>query len=85
MTALLLFRRRRAATINMVERKLFILESYYSFDRRVQMWRVTNPEGISWYEDIDQYSFVPLSYCRAGVVTEVSKIQSKLQASGNKW
>ncbi|ETI23196.1 hypothetical protein G647_04993 [Cladophialophora carrionii CBS 160.54] len=69
----------------MVERKLFILESYYQRGSNEQKWRIINSEGLSWREDIDQYTFVKPSICRIGVVVEVTRVQSLLQSSGDTW
>ncbi|KIW71422.1 hypothetical protein PV04_03591 [Phialophora macrospora] len=69
----------------MIERKLFILESYYQRGSNKQMWRIINSEGLSWREDVNQYTFVKPSICRVGVVVEVTRVQSLLESSGDTW
>ncbi|KAJ9612051.1 hypothetical protein H2200_003646 [Cladophialophora chaetospira] len=69
----------------MVERKLFILEAYYIQGNNRQMWRVTTPGGLSWYANIEEFTFIPLEICRTGVLEQVSAIQALLESSGDKW
>jgi hypothetical protein len=68
----------------MVERKLFILESYYQRGSNEQRWRITS-EGLTWREEVDKYTFVKPEICRVGVVVEVTRVQSLLQSSGDTW
>jgi len=72
--------------VNMIERKLFILEPYYTTrDGNQQMWRVTNPGGLGWYANISEYTFIPPDACRIGVVEQISAVQAFLESSGDKW
>jgi hypothetical protein len=71
--------------VKMVERKLLILESYVDNKTRSQMWRITNPPGISFFQPIEQYEFVTAVLCRPGVTNEVSKAMEFLQSSGERW
>ena len=69
----------------MAERKLFILESYYARGSNKQMWRNTTPGGLSWYANIDNFTFVLPEICRAGVVEQITGLQTLLESSGDKW
>ncbi len=69
----------------MVERKMFILESYYARGSNKQMWRNTTPAGINWYASVDNFTFVSPEICRPGVVEQVSGLQALLESSGDKW
>ena len=69
----------------MTERKIFMLESYYLNGNKDQLWRITNSEGLSWREDINQYTLVPPVYCRSGVFEEMTRVQSLLECTGDRW
>jgi hypothetical protein len=69
----------------MAERRLFILESYYPRDNRNESWRIINADGLSWREDITQFTFIRPVYCKPAVFDEMTKVQSLLERSGDKW
>lgn len=57
-----------------------MLESYHVQDCTTgkQMWRLSNPPGLPFHDDIKEFDFVRPAHCRAGVLDEVSKIISLL-------
>lgn len=65
----------------MIERRLLMLESYYTKDADKQMWRLTNPPGLPFHDDVNEFVFVRPAHCRPAVVDEVSKVISLLSAN----
>ncbi|OAP56930.1 hypothetical protein AYL99_09042 [Fonsecaea erecta] len=68
----------------MAERRLVILESFYLKDNNKQLWRITNPPGLPFYDSINDYEFVRPAHCRPGVIDEMSKILA-LMSTTNDW
>lgn len=68
----------------MTDRRLLMLESYYSINSDKQKWRLTNPPGLPFHDDVDQFAFVRPADCRPGVIDEVSKVISLL-AGRDEW
>ncbi|EXJ71929.1 uncharacterized protein A1O5_04430 [Cladophialophora psammophila CBS 110553] len=68
----------------MIERRLLMLESYYTKDTNRQSWRITNPPGLPFYDSINDYEFVRPAHCRPGVIDEVSKVIS-LMSTSDEW
>ncbi|KIW96871.1 uncharacterized protein Z519_02262 [Cladophialophora bantiana CBS 173.52] len=68
----------------MIERRLLMLESYYTKDTNRQTWRITNPPGLPFYDSISDYEFVRPAHCRPGVIDEVSKVIS-LMSTSDEW
>ncbi|EXJ80558.1 hypothetical protein A1O1_08704 [Capronia coronata CBS 617.96] len=68
----------------MNERRLLMLESYHAQGSSKQMWRLTNPPGLPFYDNVDELAFVRPAHCRPAVIDEVSKIMA-LISTNDEW
>ena len=73
-----------SSSAKIVERRLLILESFYPDPKNTakQEWKVINAPGLLFDAKVNDYTWILSSHCKPGVVEEMSKIMSLLNASG---
>ena len=68
----------------MVERRLLMLEAYYPKDGNKQLWRLTNPPGLPFHDNVTDYSIAKPVYCKPGVVDAVTNVIA-LMSTSDEW
>jgi hypothetical protein len=65
----------------MATRRLLILEAYLDPSGK-EHYRVSNPPGLDFFEDMEKYTLWDPPHCKAAVINEMTKVMNILCKSG---